>query len=161
MKFLIIISYTLLLFHLAAYSQDKKAVFSKPDYYKSISSDDLATINNELKKTSHISIIEKNAYTGALLMKKAGLVSGLSNKLSLFKEGKGKLEEAIKKYSDNIEFRFLRLMIQENAPSFLNYNNNLEEDSKIIIKNLPALSSEVQQAIINYTKQSKVLQLHE
>jgi hypothetical protein len=161
MKLFFTTIYLLLLIHLVAFSQDASTSFNKPDYFKAISSTNLLLIDNQLKLLNDYAFIEKNAYQGALLMKKAGLVTNLSDKLSFFKEGRLKLEEAIEKDKNNSEYRFLRIIIQENAPSFLNYNNHLEEDSKQIISNLNNLSPEVQQAIRNYTKQSKALLLNE
>ena len=46
------------------------------------------------------------------------------------------IERVIAKYPDDIELRFLRLTIQNNAPSFLNYSDNTKEDKDKIIKGL-------------------------
>lgn len=161
MKLFITTTCLMLINSLVTFSQDANITFSKSDYYKAISSSDLPLINKELTKLSSVTMVEKEAYEGALQMKKAGIVSNLSDKLSQFKAGRLSLEEAIKKDNNNSEYRFLRLIIQENAPNFLNYNRNLDEDSQHIIKNINDLSPEVQQAIRNYTKQSKALHLHE
>src|SRR5688500_15858229 len=55
-------------------------------------------------------------------------------KLTCFKNGKVLLEKAIKLDNQNTELRFLRLSIQTNAPSFLGYNENTEEDKEMILK---------------------------
>ena len=90
-------------------------------------------------------------------MRKAGLAKGASNKLSLFKSGHKKLEESIKKNNSNAEFRFLRLIIQEHAPGILGYKNDMQQDVDYIKKSYKDLPQAVQQAISNYSKQSKIL----
>jgi hypothetical protein len=67
------------------------------------------------------------------------------------------LEAAIKKDSLNAELRFLRLMIQENAPGMLGYKSDIEKDSAYIRKSFKTLPEVVQQAFLNYSKKSKVL----
>ena len=48
-------------------------------------------------------------------------------------------------------------MIQENAPKVLGYHKNLAEDAKAIKSNLKSLPKETQQAILVYSKSSKLL----
>src|SRR5207253_3424423 len=100
---------------------------------------------------------DKPAFEGALLMKKAELANGPGKKLNLFKDGHKKLEAAIKKDDDNAEYRFLRLMIQEHAPKMLGYKEDLQKDSAYIRQSYKKLPAEVQEAIINYSKTSKIL----
>ncbi len=59
-----------------------------------------------------------------------------TGKLSQFKKGKADLELAIKNEPNNIELRHIRLMIQANAPSFLGYNKEIDQDYNLIIKSL-------------------------
>ena len=54
------------------------------------------------------------------------------NKLKYFNEGKNLLDKAIAINPANSELRFLRYTIQLNAPSFLGYNSNLNDDKKIL-----------------------------
>ena len=77
--------------------------------------------------------------------------------LASFKAGKVKLESAIEKDSANTEYRFLRLMIQENAPKILGYHTALEKDNLYIRKNFKTLSPVVQQAVLGYSRQSKII----
>ena len=116
-------------------------------------------MNEQIKILKESSIAEKVGYEGALLMKKAGLVISLIQKLNLFKEGHEKLEKAIKKDPKNTEFRFLRLIIQENAPSILNYDNELEKDSFHIKNTFNSLPLAIQRVIVDYSKQSKILSI--
>lgn len=131
--------------------------FNKEDYYKKFSTTDLKLVSNELKSIESSNFDEKEAFQGALMMKKASLVLSPKEKLSLFKEGSKKLESAIKSFPNNAEYRFLRFMIQENAPGFLRYNDNLQEDKKIIVTYYKSLAPAVQQAVKDYSKTSKLL----
>ena len=75
----------------------------------------------------------------------------------MFKEGGKKLEAAIKAAPNNVEFRFLRLMIQENAPKIVGYDENIKVDSESVKANLKSLSPATQAAIGQYAKKSKYL----
>ena len=90
-------------------------------------------------------------------MRKAGIVSPLKEKIDLFKEGRKKLEGEILKEQDNAEYRFLRLMIQENAPLILGYKQAIKEDKELIISKFHSMDSAVKNSILNYTKTSKIL----
>lgn len=102
------------------------------------------TTNAEKAKTYLDAKIEKadlnekitiNGYKAVVTMRMAEYVSNPFTKLSWFNDGKKMLEKSIK-MNRNIENVHLRLMVQVNAPSFLNYNNEIEKDRKYIIKNL-------------------------
>jgi hypothetical protein len=75
----------------------------------------------------------------------------------LFKDGRIKLETAINADNDHTEFHFLRLAIEEHAPKIVKYHADIKADKAIVIKNFKTLSSSVQQAILDYCKNSKVL----
>ncbi len=131
--------------------------FDKAAFYLAMESKDSAKINFQENLLQNAVIKEKQAYEGALLLKKSGILSNKRNKLASFKAGKNKLENAIEKDSTNAEYRFLRLMIQENAPKILGYHAALEKDNIYIRKNFKMLSPAVQQAISGYSRQSKLL----
>lgn len=76
------------------------------------------------------------AYIGTLESILADQQGNPFSKLSWFNKGKKKIEEAVNESPKNPEIRFLRLSVQANAPSFLFYNSNIEEDKKIVIDNL-------------------------
>lgn len=149
----------LLLFVITMQGNSQKTAFDRSVFYKAMASDNLDEIRVQLNIIKDLSISEKEAYEGALLMKKAGLVTKAKEKLSLFKSGRLKLEASIKRDNKNIEFYFLRLIIQEHAPKIVNYRTELEEDSLLVRTNYKTLSQIVQQAIIEYSKKSKVLKL--
>ena len=97
---------------------------------------------NELEKSKTKSATYL-AYLGGFQGIWASHVFNPIKKIQSFKEGKKNIEDAINKDSENIEIRFIRLSIQKNAPSFLGYNNDIEEDRNFIIKNKDQISSEV------------------
>ena len=118
---------------------------------------DIAAVENELSILQDSSTPNKEGYEGALLMKKAGLVKGAKTKLDLFKAGRIKLETAILADSTNTEYHFLRLAIEEHAPGIVKYHSDIKKDKEIVQKNYKNLSPSVQHAILDYTKNSKVL----
>jgi len=134
------------------------AVFDKAAFYNAMAADDLEVVNTQLNLVRSASAAEKEAYEGALLMKKAGMVGKPKEKLSLFKAGRLKLEAAIKK-GGNAEFNFLRLIIQEHAPKAVDYRGDIDKDVAAIRSNYKTLPQVVQQAISDYSKKSRVLKL--
>ena len=127
-------------------------------FYKALSSNSLELINAALSKLEH----EKpssttNAYKGTLLMKKSEFMETPAMKVKVFKEGAKLLEAAIEKYPANVEYRFLRLTIQENAPKLLKYNTTIEQDKSLIIKGYKKLNSNTRTHILAYAQQSKIL----
>ncbi|MGC4038904.1 MAG: hypothetical protein QM764_23300 [Chitinophagaceae bacterium] len=131
--------------------------FNRKDFYSAMASGDLKTIDAQIGLLKAVDIAEKIAFEGALLMKKAGKENGAGKKLNLFKQGHKKLEEAISNDGENGEYRFLRLMIQEHAPGMLGYKDDLKKDSAYIRQSYKKLPADVQHAIADYSKQSKVL----
>jgi len=131
--------------------------FDREAYYNALASGKMDKVNAELELLSTSATPEKEAYEGTLLMRKAGLEKVPAVKLKYFKKGRIKLETAIQNDSDNAEYHFLRLIIQENAPSIVKYNSQIKTDTQIVktaYKNLP---HSVQQAIMDYSKKSKTL----
>lgn len=131
--------------------------FDRSAFYEVMKSGRLEEINAELALVDATAIKEKDAYKGALLMKKAGLVKKAKDKLNFFKSGRIYFETAILSDSNNVEYHFLRLTIQEHAPKVVKYSDQLENDRQFIQKFFKNLSPVVQQAVIDYSKTSKVL----
>jgi len=134
-----------------------QGAFDRSAFYAAMAADKLDEFDQQLVALKTLALPWKEAYEGALLMKKSGLVTRAKEKLSLFKAGRSKLENSIARDSDNPEFRFLRLIIQEHAPKIVNYRNELEKDSKLIRSNFKTLPEVVQTAILDYCKKSTVL----
>ncbi|MEO6523633.1 MAG: hypothetical protein ABIN91_18260 [Mucilaginibacter sp.] len=131
--------------------------FDKSAFYVTIRLGKLSEINNELSILNTSTGSDKEAYEGTLLMRKAGLVAIPGEKLKLFKNGRIKLETVLSKDSTNAEYRFLRLIIQENAPKIVKYKAQLQSDKAYIIKSYKNLSPTIQSAIADYSKSSKIL----
>ena len=159
MNFKILISTLVLFFALTVKGNVKSTGFDKSAFYAAIASNDIEVINTQLEIVKAASISEKTAYEGFLLMKKAGIVKSAKEKLSLFKAGRTKLEASIKKENKNSEFNFLRLIIQEHAPKIVKYDDNIQGDVIIVRSNYKSLPQIIQQAIIDYSKNSKALKL--
>ena len=131
--------------------------FEKSTFYDVMATGDITAVENELSILKDSSTPNKEGYEGALLMKKAGLAKGAKTKLNLFKSGRIKLETAILADSTNTEYHFLRLAIEEHAPGIVKYHSDIKKDKEIVQKNYKNLSPSVQHAILDYTKNSKVL----
>ena len=126
-------------------------------YYAALSSSDTNQINAVLQRLLPATSLANKAYAGALIMKKAGLIKAPGKKLSLFKQGRLFLEEAITKENSNVAYRFLRLVIQENCPAFLKYHDNIKEDSDVVKKTFVQFPAETKRAVIDYAKTSATL----
>jgi hypothetical protein len=131
--------------------------FDKSVFYAAMASGNVQEIDNEIDIIKYAPASEKEGYEGALLMRKAGLMAIPAQKLKLFKAGRIKLETALLNDSSNAEFHFLRFAIQEHAPKIVKYRNELETDKQFIQKSFKSLPPVVQHAIIDYTKNSKIL----
>jgi hypothetical protein len=135
------------------------ADLNRTAFYTAIESNDQTLVDAQISELKLAPSNFKNAFLGAMIMKRAGIGGNPFYKLWLFKKGHELLEDAIKEDPNNTEFRFLRLMIQENAPGFLGYNDSEDTDSESIRKAYKSLPENLQKAISDYNKTSKVLKL--
>lgn len=55
------------------------------------------------------------------------------SKWRYFSDGKRMLENAISQDPVDVELRFLRFAVQSNAPAFLRYNHEMQEDKKTLL----------------------------
>ena len=129
----------------------------RANFYSVLANGEIDAIDNMLNSFKSLAFAGKDAFEGTLLMRKAGLMTVPARKLKLFKEGRIKLQTAIVNDSTNAEFRFLRLIIQEQAPKIVNYRGQLSVDKQYVIHSFPALPPEVKQAVSNYSKSSAVI----
>jgi hypothetical protein len=142
----------------AAFKNDRpKPAFDRQAFYAVMSTGRIADVNRELELLKTTEVKEKQAYEGALLMRKAGLMKIPAEKLHFFKLGYMKLEPAIAADKENVELHFLRLTIQEHAPHIVKYYHQIDEDKAAVIKGYKTLPSEVKDAVMEYSKTSKVL----
>jgi len=147
-----------LLWTFGGYSQNySKSAFDFDAYYKAFSSEDTVLFNEQLSKLESIESKFKPAFAGALLMKKSKSMKTIREKLDMFKEGRDMLEKAIEDNPENVEYRFLRLATQENAPAFLNYNDNKRDDAEFIKFHFQELSESTQNFVMDYAQQSETL----
>lgn len=109
------------------YSDTEKlrALFSRASS-SAASCDSLLQLSLIKNSTQH------SAYSAAALIIQAKHLTSPLSKWMSFKEGKKQLDSIISKENNNIEIRWIRYHIQTNTPSFLNYNQHLEEDRLLI-----------------------------
>lgn len=112
----------------------------------------ISLFEKSLTVTNNTNVL--HAYRGALMTMQSRIVKGIKNKKMLFKDGVALMENAVKKEPNNIEVRTIRLSVQENAPKFLKYNKNIEEDKNFILTNYPATSGAVRSFVKGYVMQS-------
>ena len=127
------------------------------DLYAALSGEDPQPVAQALDMFPEPVSTNERAYKGVLLMKSASAKDGVSEKLETFKQGHELLEAAIAEQPANTEFRFLRLIIQENAPRILGYYKNVKDDKEQIVGNYNQLSEALKNAIVNYASHSEVL----
>jgi len=157
MRLITIFAFFFILSGMSVQGRQKLQTFDKSFFYNVMASGSLEDINAELQIVTAASIPEKEAYKGALLMKKAGLLTKAADKLKIFKAGCIQLESALKKDSTNGEYHFLRLTVQEHAPRTVKYFKDLKKDSLYIQNTFKDLSPVIQKVIIDYSKNSKIL----
>lgn len=134
------------------------ASIDKLSFYKAFESNSEATMQSKietLEKSSQSD--QKDAYLGALTMKKSQFEKTPKEKAELFKVGKTLLESAIDSAPKKAEYRFLRLAIQENTPKILKYNTNIEEDVKMIYDSYSSFDGTVKRVVKKYAESSKNL----
>ena len=81
------------------------------------------------------------AYLGAYQTVWANHIVNPIAKLSTFNKGKKNIESAVMQDKNNIEIRLIRWSVQTNAPSFLNYNKDIDNDEAFIVKNKSKVTS--------------------
>ena len=95
------------------------------------------------------------AYLGGYQAVWANHVMNPFSKLKTFNAGKENIEKAVKGDPQNIEIRIVRLSVQKNAPSFLDYDQHQKEDEVFIKRNLPAVDNPVLTRLANEILKTK------
>ncbi len=108
-----------------------------------------------LEDMNHEENLHSKAYLGAAKTLVAECEIMPWTKYSYFKDGTRLIEEAIEAAPNNAEFRYLRFMVQLNAPSFLDYKADLKEDYKIICSSIAGANS--QEVWMDYFNQFETL----
>ena len=141
------------------------ASFAKGDDMLEVRKAYYLAVDNEqsLKAFENLLINFKNpdntilGYIGMSFMLKAKYAWLPNNKWEYFNKGKKFLESAISKDPNNIELKFMRFCIQNNTPSFLRYNKNLEKDKGYIFKAFSGISdNDLKLRISNYMIVEKI-----
>lgn len=110
-------------------------------YYKaSTDENSCEELENYLAGTPKISPHIILGYKGVSQMLKAKYAWNPVNKLSYFNAGKRYLDAAIESSKQNVELRFLRFAVQNNAPGILNYSDNINSDKKLILASFTTLT---------------------
>ncbi|AYD47831.1 hypothetical protein [Arachidicoccus soli] len=84
------------------------------------------------------------------------------SKWSYFSKGKSALSAAISVNSNIVELRFLRFTVQNSAPFFLGYHDNLDEDKIFLLNSIQNLKDMyLKDWIIRFLKHSKFVTINE
>lgn len=128
------------------------------EFYDVLGSSSIQKVDNTIVKLKGGKPGSKaRIYRGALIVKKADFVKEVKKKISLCKEGIAMIEAEISRLPSNVEYRFIRLTIQENVPGVLKYKKNIEEDRKMILNGYRSMNPVLKRVIRNYAKSSKTL----
>ncbi len=110
-------------------AQENKALEMIRSEFQEINSEEdiekILTFQNEGASKNELLMIK--AYQAAATCMMANYVFSPMSKLKYFNEGKKNLEELILSKKD-VENVYLRLLLQLNVPTILNYDENIEED---------------------------------
>jgi hypothetical protein len=134
--------------------QNGRAGFDKRSFYHDLSSDDIQAMNRQLDILSAANFAGKDAFEGALMMKKAGSEKEARKRMDGFKTGRHKLEHEIARDTANAEFRFLRLVIQEHLPKGIPYRADMDRDASLLIRKMNSLPEETRDAVQHYARSS-------
>ncbi len=122
--------------HAASFSEQEL----RDEYYASESSSKASDkFYEKMKSVAEDAPPVQLGYKGMSALLKSKHSINPKNKLSYFSEGKQLLEQAISRAPENVELRFLRYGVQDNAPFFLDYTENLKEDRKALVSYLASV----------------------
>lgn len=99
-------------------------------------------VNSKESLETFISTVEKSGlsisevYLASAYMQMAKYVFSPYSKLKYFNKGKDMLEVFISKNSNSIDGKYVRYMVQSNAPSFLGYSSDMVSDKIFIRDNI-------------------------
>ncbi|MFT4645910.1 MAG: putative XRE-type DNA-binding protein [Planctomycetota bacterium] len=145
-----------ILLHFVLFSNNANDVLTD-EFYSALASNDQTKIALQLNKLDLLKRTNLNqAYIATLKLKKSSFEKVLKTKITIFKEGATSLDLLIDESPQNTELRFLRCIIQENAPKILKYNTNLEVDKQLVIKEFKNQNKNLQKHILQYAKNSNL-----
>ena len=106
----------------------------RSDFHKGMFEEDKLTSLSESKSYGNSNLTK--AYQGVSKTMLADYMFLPTSKLIYFNEGKSLIEKVIKNEPNNPEYRYLRLLVQLNAPFFLGYNGKIDSDISFFTTNL-------------------------
>lgn len=140
MKYAIYIAFLALPFFAFGETNDPNVI--RHQFIKATQNEDSrASLAEQLSQSEGLDPVIRKAYLGATKTLLAETYFSPWSKYSQFVDGKNLLEEAISQDPDNVEYRYLRFLIQIKAPSFLGYDEHLQQDY-LAIKQAMSISSE-------------------
>jgi len=122
------IAIALPIFSQSPYQKKIRKLFTKVHYSKEYNAELW-----ELTKSTKIDNPTIYAYKCLYYIMNAKYVVWIGKKMENFNTGRDKLDEAIKKYPGNADLRLVRYAVQKNAPKFLKYYSNIEEDKEALV----------------------------
>ncbi|MFM1932930.1 MAG: hypothetical protein RL226_2233 [Bacteroidota bacterium] len=117
-----------------AFSPASEITTARKLYLSVTDEDAFDTFNTFVEPFANHSNPLLQGYSAVALSMSASYSYNPYTKLKAFNQGRDRLENVIKLHPNQSELRFLRLGVQIHAPSFLDYNDNIEADSKNVLK---------------------------
>lgn len=138
------------------------AAIDRMGFYRAFESDSKTEMESEIKTLSNQKQSpDRDAYLGALIMKASQFKATPKEKAEEFKRGRDLLESSISKEPSNVEYRFLRLAIQENVPKILKYSGDIEADTKHIHTKFNSMDHLLKKVVREYANNSQNLKVSE
>ena len=118
----------------------------RTEFHEIESEDDL---ENFLEQVKNLSCKEIEPFIASSIMHKSRYAF-ITKKMKYFKDGKKRLEQFISDNPNDVEAKYIRLLIQKEIPSFLNYDDEISHDSIFIERNIQgsALPKEYKKLIL-------------
>jgi hypothetical protein len=91
------------------------------------------------------------------LIIKAKVIIKAKDKMNLFRSGRSKPESCISKEPGNIEYRFLRFIIQQYAPKIVKYRNEAEGNGQLIHAIFIGFHNSFSSKLLDHSKTSMIL----
>lgn len=129
---IIILLFSLTPLHFSPATDEVKEL-RKLFYQATEDSDSSTTLFKKLSKENNNSKAIVFGYKGMSYLLEAKHSFNVYQKFSYFNKGTNILDSAINMDPENRELRFFRYSVQDNAPSFLGYNEELSIDKKRIL----------------------------
>ncbi len=106
----------------------------REEYYKAIDDSDVAdSFYEKMEKVTDAASPREIGYKGLASLVQSKHSYNPINKMRYFSEGRDLLDSAITKDPNNVELRFFRFTVQDNAPFFLSYGSDKESDRAVFI----------------------------